>query len=57
MGRSILVGPINPWNAVEMERLFAPGNRLRTIYSSLPGLEWNEAPEEVAAACRKSSSA
>ena len=36
VGRSILVGPINTWNAVEMERLTAPGNRLRTIYSSLP---------------------
>ena len=53
VGRSILVGPINPWNAVEMERLTAPGNRLRTIYSSLPGLEWNEAPEGVAAALQE----
>jgi hypothetical protein len=53
VGRSILVGPINPWNAVEMERLTAPGNRLRTIYSSLQGLEWNEAPEGVAAALQE----
>jgi hypothetical protein len=53
VGRSILVGPINPWNAVEMERLTAPGNRLRTIYSSLPGLEWNKAPEGVAAALQE----
>ncbi len=53
VARSILVGPINPWNAVEMERLTAPGNRLRTIYSSLPGLEWNEATEEVAAALQE----
>jgi hypothetical protein len=53
VGRSILVGPINMWNIVEKERLTAPGNRLRTIYSSLPGLEWNEAPEGVAAALQE----
>ena len=50
VGRSILVGPINTFDTVERERLTAPGNRLRTLYSSLPGLEWNEAPEGVAAA-------
>ena len=53
VGRSILVGPINPWNIIEMERLTASGNRLRTIYSSLPGFEWNEAPAGVAAALQE----
>ena len=42
VGRSILVGPINTWNIIEKERLTASGNRLRTIYSSLPGFEWND---------------
>ncbi|PKO20772.1 MAG: hypothetical protein CVU38_18340 [Chloroflexi bacterium HGW-Chloroflexi-1] len=32
VGRTILVGPLNPWNGVEMERLTAPVNRLRLIY-------------------------
>lgn len=50
VSRSILVGPVNTWNIYEMERLFAPNNRLRVIYSSLPGHEHNEAPEGVAAA-------
>ncbi|MGQ9840172.1 MAG: hypothetical protein ACUVR4_06525 [Anaerolineae bacterium] len=53
VGRSILVGPINTWNPVEKERLVAPGNRMRTIYSSLPGLEWNQAPEPVARALQE----
>lgn len=53
VGRSILVGPINTWNQVERERLVAPANRLRTIYSSLPGLEWNQAPEPVAKALQE----
>ena len=50
---SILVGPINTWNIIEKERLTASGNRLRTIYSSLPGFEWNEAPAGVAAALQE----
>lgn len=50
VGRSILVGPVNTWNIYEMERLFAPNNRLRVLYSSLPGREHNEAPPGVAAA-------
>jgi len=53
VGRSILVGPINLWNPVEKERLTAPDNGLRTIYSSLYGLEWNEAPEEIATALQE----
>ncbi len=48
--RTILVGPMNPWNTVEMERLTAPANRLRIIYSSLHGI--NEAPEALAASLR-----
>lgn len=52
IGRSILVGPVNTWNIYEMERLYAPNNRLRVIYSSLPGREHNEAPEEVATSLR-----
>ncbi len=50
IGRSILVGPVNTWNVIEMERLTAPSNRLRVIYSSLPGREHNEASEALAAA-------
>jgi hypothetical protein len=46
--RTILVGPVNTWNAVEMERLFAPGNKLNVIYSTLWGHETNNAPEQVA---------
>jgi hypothetical protein len=53
VGRTILVGPINTWNMIEMERLMAPANRLRTIYSSLPGLEWNQTSESVAAALQE----
>ncbi len=53
VGRSILVGPINTWNPAERERLTAPDNRLRTIYSSLPGLEWNQASEPVAKALQE----
>ena len=50
VGRSILVGPINTWNIIEKEAGGpAQGNRLRTLYSALPGFEWNEAPAGVAA--------
>lgn len=51
VGRTILVGPVNPWNPVEMERLTAPGNRLRIIYSSIHGI--NDASEELASALRQ----
>lgn len=47
VGRTILAGPINPFDTVEMERLFAPGNNLKVKYSSLYGYEWNEGPEAV----------
>ncbi len=50
VGRTILAGPINPWNSVEMERLSAPGNRLRIIYSSIHGI--NQASEALASALR-----
>jgi hypothetical protein len=50
VGRTILVGPMNPWNMFEMERLTAPENRLRLIYSSFHGV--NQAPEAVAASLR-----
>lgn len=48
VGRTILVGPINPWNHVEMERLTAPANGLRVIYSTFSGMEWDQAPAELA---------
>jgi glycosyltransferase involved in cell wall biosynthesis len=50
VGRTILVGPVNTWNPVEMERLTAPGNRLRIIYSSIHGV--NQATEGLAVALR-----
>ena len=50
VSRSILVGPLNTFNDLEKERLVSPGNRLRTIYSTIPGLEWNDAPRDVATA-------
>lgn len=50
VGRTILAGPVNTWNPVEMERLTAPGNGLRIIYSSIHGIY--EAPEEIALALR-----
>jgi hypothetical protein len=50
VGRTILVGPLNPWNGVEMERLTAPANRLRLIYSSIHGV--NEAGPDLSAALR-----
>ncbi len=46
VGRTILVGPLNPWNGAEMTQLTAPKNRLEIIYSSLHGI--NQAPEELA---------
>ena len=57
VGRTILVGPINPWNAVEMERLTAPGNRLRMIYSSLRAWSGTRRPRRWPPRCRQSSSA
>lgn len=50
VGRSILVGPINTFNDLEKERLVSPGNHFRTLYSTIPGLEWNEASRDVATA-------
>ena len=50
VGRTILVGPINVWNPVEMERLTAPANRLRIIYSSIHGI--NQAPDALSRALR-----
>ena len=50
VGRTILAGPVNPWNLFEMERLTAPGNRLRLIYSSVHGV--NQAPGAVASSFR-----
>jgi hypothetical protein len=48
--RTIVAGPINTWNHAEMERLTAPANRLRIIYSSIHGV--NEASEEVSSGLR-----
>lgn len=50
VARTILAGPVNPFDAVEMERLFAPANGLKVRYSSLYGCEWNEGPAQVVAA-------
>lgn len=50
VARTILTGPINTFATVEMERLFAPANKLKVRYSSLYGYEWNEGPEHVVAA-------
>ena len=50
VSRTILVGPVNTWNPTEMERLSAPENRLRLIYSSVHGV--NQAPEVLAASLR-----
>jgi hypothetical protein len=52
VGRTILVGPVNTFNPTELERLTAPGNRLRIIYSTLWGLWVNQASEEIAVALR-----
>jgi hypothetical protein len=48
--RTILVGPVNAWNSSEMERLTAPGNGVRLIYSSIHGVD--QASEAVAASLR-----
>jgi hypothetical protein len=50
VGRTIVVGPVNTWNLFEMERLTAPANRFRFIYSTLHGV--SQAPEMVAASFR-----
>jgi hypothetical protein len=50
VARTILAGPINLFDTVQMERLFAPENRLKVRYSSLYGYEWNEGPEQVVSA-------
>jgi hypothetical protein len=50
VNRTILVGPVNTWNPSEMERLTAPGNRLRLIYSSVHGVD--QAPESIADSLR-----
>jgi hypothetical protein len=50
VNRTILVGPVNTWNPSEMERLTAPANRLRLIYSSVHGVD--QAPESVADSLR-----
>ena len=50
VSRTIVVGPLNPWNGEEMERLTAPRNRLSIIYSSLQGV--NQASEALAGRLR-----
>ena len=50
VSRTIVVGPLNPWNGDEMERLTAPRNRLTIFYSSLHGI--NQASEELAGRLR-----
>ena len=48
--RTIVAGPINTWNSLEMDRLTAPSNRLRIIYSSIHGVD--EAPAKLSTALR-----
>ena len=48
--RTILAGPINVHNWVEMDRLTAPANRLTIVYSSMHGI--NQAPDQLADALR-----
>jgi hypothetical protein len=48
--RTVLVGPVNTWNPSEMERLTAPADRLRLIYSTVHGVD--QAPEELSSALR-----
>lgn len=50
VGRTILVGPLNPWNSDEMARLTAPKNQLRIIYSAFHGI--NQAADDLAARLR-----
>jgi hypothetical protein len=50
VGRTIVAGPVNCWNLAEMERLAAPSNRFRLIYSSVHGV--NQAPTATAASFR-----
>ncbi len=46
--RTILVGPFDPSNLVEMERVHSPRNAFQTIYSTLDGMA--EVPAELARA-------
>jgi hypothetical protein len=43
--RTIVAGPINTWNPVEMERLTSPANQLTIIFSSIHGID--QAPNEL----------
>jgi glycosyltransferase involved in cell wall biosynthesis len=36
--RTVLVGPFNPSNLAEMERIYSPGNGFHAIYSTLDGI-------------------
>ncbi len=51
VARTILLGPLNVYDWVAMERLVAPANKLKIIYSSIHGV--NEAPEGLAHALRE----
>ena len=55
VSRTIVVGPLNPWNGDEMERLTAPRNHLNIIYSSLHGI--NQASKRSPGGCARSKSA
>jgi len=46
--RTILVGPFDAWNGLEMERLYAPRNGFKPLYSANNGVY--DVPEELARA-------
>ena len=50
VARTVLVGPLNRYNYVEMERLTSPANRLQVVYSSLHNV--NEAVPALGDALR-----
>jgi hypothetical protein len=50
VGRTVVVGPINVHNAIEMERLTSPANRMTLLYSSIHGV--NVIAEDLANALR-----
>ena len=50
VGRTILVGPLNPWNNDEMTRLTAPKNQLRIAYSSIHKI--NQTADDLTAKLR-----
>ncbi len=50
VGRTIVVGAINVWNHIEMERLTSPANQMTILYSSIHGI--NQIADDLAGAYR-----